>query len=341
MALKQLRIGKQQITARDDPSMEKYLQQVQGLPQLTGDEEVFYTKIIKEGVAAQAEYKRKKKEWQSKYKEAKRNKESAKLQKLDKEAGNLAKLHKKVKKKVEKADAAKKKLVEGNLRFVISVAKHYKNYDLNIQDLINEGNKGLIKAAERFDETRGFKFISYGVWWIRQHMGQACYERGRAIRVPPNRINWLQKLYKTSKRLQKQLERKPTQQEIAEELDIPLDMVISLQEANMKPVSLDAPLKQGEDNTTLADILYDQDASMPDSGLMSNSLTEKLDQMINKLDPRDRIVIRDCFAIGKNNAFSKPLEDIAKKLGLTRERVRQLREGILDKLRKMVKNKSL
>ena len=320
--------------------MEKYLQQVQGIPQLTGDEEVYYTKIIKEGVAAQEAYKAKKKAWQEQYRTAKRTKDTEALDRLKKEAAKLERLQKKVKKKMEKADAAKKRIVEGNLRFVISVAKTYKNYGLNIQDIINEGNQGLIKAAERFDETRGFKFISYGVWWVRQQMGQACYEKGRPIRIPPNRINWLQKLYKVSKDLQKKLERQPTQVELAEALDIPVEMVMSLQEANMKPLSIDTPLKKGEESR-LSDVLKNEDASMPEQELLDNSLAEKLDHMIKELDPREQIVIRDYYSIGQHNPFSKTLEDIAKKIGLTRERVRQIREHALLKLRKIAEKKTL
>ncbi len=235
---------------------------------------------------------------------------------------------------------AKNKLVLANLRFVISVAKMFQNQDLSLGDLINEGNVGLIKAAKRFDETRGFKFISYAVWWIRQGIMSAIANQSRVVRLPLNRVGNLTRLSKAYRDLEQEYERKPTTDELAKILDITSDEVAYTLQISSRQVSVDAPLISGDENkSTLMDVLYNEDQHLPDKNLMNDSLKNEVANAISSLDEREAEVIRLSFGIETNQKAT--LEEIGEKFNLTRERIRQIKEKALGKLRSSKKTKKL
>ena len=227
---------------------------------------------------------------------------------------------------------AKDKLVLANLRFVISVAKMFQNQGLPLGDLINEGNVGLIKAAKRFDETRGFKFISYAVWWIRQSIMSAVADQSRVVRLPLNRIGNLTKLHKAYRDLEQEYERKPTTDELAKILEMSSDDVAYILQISSRQVSMDAPLSNSdENNSTLMDVLHNEDQSMPDGDLINDSLKNDVANALFTLDKREAEIIRLSFGIGGDH--SATLEEIGQRFNLTRERIRQIKEKALRKLR--------
>ncbi|MBM3438211.1 MAG: RNA polymerase sigma factor RpoD/SigA [Bacteroidetes bacterium] len=234
--------------------------------------------------------------------------------------------------------AALEKLVNANLRFVVSVSKQYQNQGLTLGDLINEGNMGLIKAAKRFDETRGFKFISYAVWWIRQSILQALADQSRIVRLPLNKVGSLGRITQASARLEQELEREPTPQEIAESLEISLSEVENALRSSGRHLSIDAPLAEGEDNTLLG-VLDQNDEPNPDMPLLTESLQNEINRVISTLSDKERDVLKYYFGLDGNAAHT--LEDISEKVGLTRERVRQIKEKALRRLRKSSKSKIL
>lgn len=221
-------------------------------------------------------------------------------------------------------------LVKANLRFVVSVAKQYQNQGLSLGDLINEGNLGLIKAARRFDETRGFKFISYAVWWIRQSILQALAEQSRIVRLPLNRVGALNKISKKFSQLEQEFEREPTASELAEKLDMSPIEVFETLRVSGRHLSVDAPFAVGEDNRLL-DILQDMQQPPPDSVLMSDSLKLEVSRALTALTTREREVIELYF--GLNDVHPLTLEEIGDKFALTRERVRQIKEKAIRRLR--------
>jgi len=242
-------------------------------------------------------------------------------------------------KKIKEGDqAALEKLTKANLRFVVSVAKQYQNQGLTLSDLINEGNLGLIKAARRFDETRGFKFISYAVWWIRQSILSALAEHSRIVRLPLNRVGSLNKIGKAFSQLEQQHERDPSVYELAEMLQISADEVENTMSISGRHISMDAPFVQGEENTLL-DVLVNDDAPRSDSILMQESLASEIERSLNTLTERQRQVIQLYFGIGTSHARS--LEDIGSQFELTRERVRQIKDKALKRLRHTSRSKLL
>lgn len=241
--------------------------------------------------------------------------------------------------KIKQGDQiALEKLVKANLRFVVSVSKQYQNQGLTLPDLINEGNLGLIKAAQRFDETRGFKFISYAVWWIRQSILQAIAEQARIVRLPLNQVGSLNRINKTFSKLEQQYEREPSPEEIAEVLEIEQDKVTESQSISGRHVSVDAPFKDGEDGTLL-DVLSNGNSPKTDISLMQESLQREIDRSLATLTDRERDVIKDFFGIGIPHPLS--LEEIGEKFGLTRERVRQIKEKGIRRLRHASRSKLL
>jgi RNA polymerase primary sigma factor len=245
----------------------------------------------------------------------------------------------KLAKKIRKGDQlALEKLTKSNLRFVVSVAKQYQNQGLSLGDLINEGNLGLIKAAKRFDETRGYKFISYAVWWIRQSILQALAEQSRVVRLPLNRVGALNKIGKTYSNLEQEYEREPTPQEIAEVLDISLYEVTDTLRMSGRHLSIDAPFAQGEDNRLL-DIVHNDSQPPPDSTLMSESLRQDVERSLATLTPRESEVVRLYFGLGREHPLT--LEEIGELFKLTRERVRQIKEKALRRLRHTTRSNSL
>ncbi|HEY5614733.1 MAG TPA: sigma-70 family RNA polymerase sigma factor [Bacteroidota bacterium] len=230
------------------------------------------------------------------------------------------------------------KLTKANLRFVVSVAKQYQNQGLSLGDLINEGNLGLIKAAKRFDETRGFKFISYAVWWIRQSILQALAEQSRIVRLPLNRVGALNKIGKAFSALEQEFEREPSASELAEELDMSLFEVSDTLKISGRHLSMDAPFAQGEDNRLL-DVIQDQRTPTPDSDLMNESLKEEVRRALNTLSEREASVIRLYFGLDQEHSLT--LEEIGEKFNLTRERVRQIKEKAIRRLRHASRSKQL
>ena len=226
--------------------------------------------------------------------------------------------------------AALDKLVRANLRFVVSVAKQYQNQGLSLQDLINEGNLGLVKAAQRFDETRGFKFISYAVWWIRQSILQAVAEQARIIRLPMNQVGALSKVKKTVSLLEQQLERRPTLKEIAEEMGMPEDKVEQLLGLNSRTVSTDAPLDDQEDANFL-DVYVVDDDMQTDSAVEMESTSKAIRNSLDMLNEKERTIVSMYFGLGTSREFS--LEEIAMKLDISRERTRQIRDRALKRLK--------
>ena len=221
-------------------------------------------------------------------------------------------------------------LTKANLRFVVSVAKQYQNQGLSLGDLINEGNLGLIKAAKRFDETRGFKFISYAVWWIRQSILQALAEQSRIVRLPLNRVGALNKIGKELSKLEQEYERLPSAHELAESLEMTVGEVADTLKISGRHLSMDAPFAQGEDNRLL-DVIENEEIPNPDFELMGESLKVEIERALSKLTKREAEVIRLYFGIGREHSLT--LEEIGERFDLTRERVRQIKEKALRKLR--------
>jgi RNA polymerase primary sigma factor len=273
--MRQLKITKQ-VTNRDTPSLDKYLQEIGKVELITPEDEVMLARRIKSG---------------------------------DKEA--LA------------------KLVKANLRFVVSVAKQYQNQGMSLPDLINEGNLGLMKAAQRFDETRGFKFISYAVWWIRQAILQALAEQARIVRLPVNKIGSINRINRAFSRLEQEYEREPSSQEIADMLEMAPDEVKDALKTNGRTVSMDAPISSEEDNT-MYDVLQSNDAPSPDKNLINESLAYEIERALSTLSPREAKVLKLYFGITMKHPFT--LEEIGEELGLTRERVRQIKEKAIKRI---------
>jgi len=233
---------------------------------------------------------------------------------------------------------ALERLTKANLRFVVSVAKQYQNQGLSLGDLINEGNLGLIKAAQRFDETRGFKFISYAVWWIRQSILQALAEQSRIVRLPLNRVGSLNKISKTFSELEQKFEREPSPEELAEVLEVSTTEVVDTLKISGRHVSMDAPFAQGEENSLL-DVLENDSEVTPDSELMNDSLRKEVQRALSTLTQREADVIALYF--GLNGSHAMTLEEIGEKFSLTRERVRQIKEKAIRRLRHTTRSKSL
>jgi RNA polymerase primary sigma factor len=274
--MRQLKIIKQ-VTNREDPSLDKYMNEISKIKLITVEEEV-----------------------------------------------DLAI-------RIHKGDLnARDRLINANLRFVISVSKQYQNQGLSLTDLINEGNLGLIKAAERFDETRGFKFISYAVWWIRQSIIQAVAENTRIVRLPLNRINHINKIKKSIAELEQKYEREPTILEITKALELTLtDVTVAIKNARQH-ISIDAPLVQGEEGN-MYDVLLNEDASSPDKELLTDSLRKEIERVLNKLTPREADIIR--FYFGLNGKHTHTLAETGVKFNLTTERVRQIKDKSLKRLK--------
>lgn len=230
------------------------------------------------------------------------------------------------------------KMVKANLRFVVSVSKQYQNQGLSLPDLINEGNLGLIKAARRFDETRGFKFISYAVWWIRQSILQALAEQSRIVRLPLNQVGSLNKINKAYSRLEQEFEREPTAAELSVVLELPEDKVADTMRVSGRHVSMDAPLLNGEDNSLL-DVIVNHDSPRADRLLMNESLQKEIERSLATLTERERDVIKLFFGIGCQHGLT--LEEIGAKFDLTRERVRQIKEKAIRRLRHSSRSKLL
>ena len=262
------------------------------------------------------------------------NRESASLDKYLQEIGkeDLITVEEEVElaQRIRKGDQrALEKLTRANLRFVVSVAKQYQNQGLSLPDLINEGNLGLIKAAEKFDETRGFKFISYAVWWIRQSILQALAEQSRIVRLPLNQVGSLNKINKAFSRFEQEHERRPSPEELAETLDLPAEKVADTLRVSGRHISVDAPFVEGEDNSLL-DVLVNDDSPVADKTLINESLSTEVE--------RERDIIRLFFGI---NCQEMTLEEIGEKFGLTRERVRQIKEKAIRRLRHSSRSKLL
>jgi len=273
--MRQLKITKQ-VTNRDTPSLDKYLQEIGKVDLISPEDEVVLARKIKSGDAE-----------------------------------------------------ALKILVKANLRFVVSVAKQYQNQGMSLPDLINEGNLGLMKAAQRFDETRGFKFISYAVWWIRQAILQALAEQARIVRLPVNKIGSINRINRAFARLEQEYEREPSSQEIGEMLEmIPEDVKESLK-TNGRTVSMDAPLSSEEDNT-MYDVLQSSDTPSPDKNLINESLAYEIERALSTLSARESKVLKLYFGLGMKHPFT--LEEIGEELNLTRERVRQIKEKAIKRI---------
>ncbi len=243
-------------------------------------------------------------------------------------------------KRIKKGDRlALESLTKANLRFVVSVAKQFQNQGLSLGDLINEGNLGLIKAAERFDETRGFKFISYAVWWIRQSIMQAIAEQSRMVRLPLNRVGALNKLGKAYRELEQEYERKPTAEELANLVDMKPDEVAETMQLYGRHVSMDAPFSGDDDKNSLIDVIPNDEQPSPDTNLMRESLKNEVENVLSTLSEKEAEVIKLYFGI--NSERSATLEEIGEKFNLTRERVRQIKEKAIRNLRHNVKSKNL
>ncbi|MBN1971446.1 MAG: sigma-70 family RNA polymerase sigma factor [Candidatus Delongbacteria bacterium] len=248
------------------------------------------------------------------------------------------KLSQKMKEGGRRGERAMEKLVRANLRFVVSVAKQYQNQGLTLNDLINEGNMGLIKAAKRFDETKGFKFISYAVWWIRQSILQALAEQSRVVRLPLNKVGALNKITKTMTSLEQKYEREPTPEEIANALETTELEITDTLKISGRHLSIDAPFNPGDDNRLL-DVLRNDKEPSPDMNLYDESLKKEINNVLATLNEREREVIILYFGIGKDQALT--LEEIGEKFMLTRERVRQIKEKAIRRLRHASRSKAL
>lgn len=271
------------------------------------------------------------------------NRESQSLDKYLQEIGKVdlitADEEVKLAKQIKAGDQiALEKLTKANLRFVVSVAKQYQNQGLSLGDLINEGNLGLIKAAQRFDETRGFKFISYAVWWIRQSILQALAEQSRIVRLPLNRVGSLNKISKTFSELEQKFEREPSPDELAEVLQVTTAEVVDTMKISGRHVSMDAPFVQGEENSLL-DVLENGSEETPDSALMTDSLRREVQRALSTLTQRESDVIALYFGLNGEQAMT--LEEIGEKFNLTRERVRQIKEKAIRRLRHTSRSKAL
>ena len=269
------------------------------------------------------------------------NRESASLDKYLQEIGkeDLITVEEEVElaQRIRKGDQkALEKLTRANLRFVVSVAKQYQNQGLSLPDLINEGNLGLIKAAEKFDETRGFKFISYAVWWIRQSILQALAEQSRIVRLPLNQVGSLNKINKAFSRFEQENERRPSPEELADSLDLPAEKVADTLRVSGRHISVDAPF-EGEDNSLL-DVLVNDDSPIADRTLINESLSTEVERALSTLTERERDIIKLFFGI---NTQEMTLEEIGEKFGLTRERVRQIKEKAIRRLRHSSRSKLL
>jgi RNA polymerase primary sigma factor len=270
------------------------------------------------------------------------NRESASLDKYLQEIGREELIS--VEEEVELAQRIKRgdqealeKLTRANLRFVVSVAKQYQNQGLSLPDLINEGNLGLIKAAEKFDETRGFKFISYAVWWIRQSILQALAEQSRIVRLPLNQVGSLNKINKALAKFEQEHERAPSSEELASILEIPREKISDTLRVSGRHVSVDAPFVDGEDNSLL-DVLINNDSPNADRGLINESLSREIDRALSTLTERERDIVKYFFGIGTQEMT---LEEIGENFGLTRERVRQIKEKAIRRLRHSTRSKLL
>ncbi len=257
------------------------------------------------------------------------NRESASLDKYLQEIGReeLISVSEEVElaQRIKKGDhAALEKLTKANLRFVVSVAKQYQNQGLSLPDLINEGNLGLIRAAQKFDETRGFKFISYAVWWIRQSILQALAEQSRIVRLPLNQVGSLNKITKELSKFEQENERRPSPEELAERLDMPVDKISDTMKVSGRHISVDAPFVEGEDNSLL-DVLPNDDSPMADASLNQESLSKEVDRALKQLYDREREILKMFFGIG--------CQEIGAKFDLTRERVRQIKEKAIRRLK--------
>lgn len=271
------------------------------------------------------------------------NRESASLDKYLQEIGREDLIS--VEEEVELAQAIKRgdrkaleKLARANLRFVVSVAKQYQNQGLSLPDLINEGNLGLIKAAEKFDETRGFKFISYAVWWIRQSILQALAEQSRIVRLPLNQVGTLNKIIKAQQKFEQENERRPSSAELAKELDIAEDKIADTMKVSGRHISVDAPFVEGEDNSLL-DVLVNEDTPNTDKSLINESLAVEIERALSTLTEREAEIVKLFFGIAGCQEMT--LEEIGDKFGLTRERVRQIKEKAIRRLRQSNKCKNL
>jgi RNA polymerase primary sigma factor len=273
--MRQLKITKQ-VTNRDTPSLDKYLQEIGKVDLISPEDEVALARKIR--------------------------------------AGN---------------SEALQTLVNANLRFVVSVAKQYQNQGMGLPDLINEGNLGLMKAAQRFDETRGFKFISYAVWWIRQAILQALAEQARIVRLPVNKIGSINRINKAFARLEQQFEREPSSQEIADMLEMFPDEVKDALKTNGRTVSMDAPINSEEDNN-MYDVMQNPDTPSPDKNLINESLAYEIERALCSLSPREAKVLKLYFGLGMKHPFT--LEEIGEELKLTRERVRQIKEKAIKRI---------
>ena len=270
------------------------------------------------------------------------NRESAVLEKylqeISKETMISAEEEVELAQRIKKGDTkALERLTKANLRFVVSVAKQYQNQGLSLPDLINEGNLGLLKAAERFDETRGFKFISYAVWWIRQSILQAISEQSRIVRLPLNQVGSVNKINREINRFEQLNERRPSVDEIAEKVDLPQEKIDEAMAINGHQISVDAPFVEGEDNSLL-DVMANSDAPLADNQLVEESLKSEIQNALSALNERERNVVEASYGI---NQPEMTLEEIGTKFGLTRERVRQIKEKAIRKLRNSKANKFL
>jgi len=282
--MRQLKITKQ-VTNRETPSLDRYLQEIGKVDLVTAEEEVMLARKIKKG-----------------------------------------------------SKSALNRLIKANLRFVVSVSKQYQNQGLSLSDLINEGNLGLIKAAQRFDETRGFKFISYAVWWIRQSLLQALAEQSRIVRLPLNKIGSINKISKTLAQLEQEYQREPSPDEIANVLDISPKDVKEAIKVSGRQVSMDAPINSEEDNT-LYDILLSTDDISPDQRLLRDSLVVEIERSLSTLSNREATIIRMYFGLKGNPPCS--LEEVGAEFDLTRERVRQIKEKAITKMKSTFRSKIL
>ncbi|MGM0649596.1 MAG: sigma-70 family RNA polymerase sigma factor [Bacteroidota bacterium] len=283
--MRQLKITRQ-ITNRDTPAFERYLQEIGNLDMVSPQEEIELARRIKNG---------------------------------DKKALD--------------------RLVKANLRFVVSVAKQYQNQGLNLQDLVNEGNVGLIKAAQRFDETRGFKFISYAVWWIRQSILHALAVQGRMIRLPLNRVGTIQKISTAKNQLEQEFQREPTDEEIAHLMEMGLGDVKSHMNNVAKKLSMDKPRGDDDDDSTLENVLQSEESAPPDDELMQESLNREINRTLRVLSKRDAEIVKMFY--GLNGYYAHSLEEIGEIYGLSRERVRQLKESCIRRLKQSSRHKNL
>ncbi len=261
------------------------------------------------------------------------------LQEIGRESLITAEEEVELAKRIKQGDQeALEKMTRSNLRFVVSVAKQYQNQGLSLPDLINEGNLGLIKAAQRFDETRGFKFISYAVWWIRQSILQALAEQSRIVRLPLNQVGSLNKINKAFSKLEQEYERAPSAKELADTLEVPEHKVADTMKVSGRHVSMDAPFEDGEDSS-LIDVIENKDSPKADHTLLSESLIKEIERSLSTLSVREKNVIKLFYGIGMNHGLT--LEEIGTKFSLTRERVRQIKEKAIRRLRHTSRSKLL